>query len=100
MSARGGIIIQSLYLMGKRKVALDGNDKLVLNYYLVEEREVRNKPLYGIQIVQENNPYHSISEYTEPLSYSRNYVSSILDKLIEHNVLVYNLLEIVDDLIV
>lgn len=92
--------MRSLYLMGKKKVALNGNDRLILNYYLVEDREVRNKPLYGIQIVQENNSNHSISEYTEPLSYSKNYVLSILDKLIEHNVLVSNLLEIVDDLIV
>ncbi len=92
--------MQSLYLKGKRTLKLEDNEQVTIKYYLVEEREVRSKPLYGISLVQYSNQDHVVAEYTEPLSYCKVYVEKILDKLIEHSVLVSNFIETVDDLVV
>ncbi|NMB43017.1 MAG: hypothetical protein GX995_02655 [Clostridiales bacterium] len=92
--------MQSLYLKGRKRVRLEDNEEITVDYCLVEEREVRAKPLYGIQIIQYGDSKHAISEYTEPISYSKTYVENILDTLIEHNVLVSTFIETVDSLVV
>lgn len=91
-------IMQSNNLMGKRTVSLENNKHITINYFLVKEDKVR--PLYGIKIVQEYGSSQFLSEYTEPLSYSKSYVENILHKLMDHNVLISNLIETVDDLLV
>lgn len=91
-------IMQSNNFMGKRTVSLENNEHIIINYFLVKEDKVR--PLYGIKIIQEYDSSQFLSEYTEPISYSKPYVVSILHKLMDHNVLISNLLETVDDLIV
>ena len=88
-----------LYLMSKKTVTLDDNARVTLNYCLVEEQEYRNKPLYGIKLIQENTLQQATSEYTEPLSYSKSYVMNILNQLINHDILPSNLNEVVDDLV-
>lgn len=92
--------MQSLYLMGEKVVETCNKEVITIKYCLVEEREVRARPLYGIQIIQTRNSNHAISEYTEPLSHSKRYVNNILNKLIANNVLASSLLETVDDLII
>lgn len=91
--------MKSFHLIGTKIVELDNSEKLTLAYFLVEEHKVRTKPLYGIQIIQDGKSNYSTSEYTEPISNSKSYVLNILNKLINHNVLVSHLLEIVDDLV-
>ena len=90
--------MQSINLIGKRTVVLDNNACVIISYFLVEENKTR--PMYGIKVNQQYDSTQILSEYTEPLSYSKDYVVNILHKLINHNVLISNLLETVDDLIV
>jgi uncharacterized protein DUF6514 len=90
--------MQALYLMGQKKLELENRNMVKLNYYLVEEQKLKGKLLYGIQVAQEK-PNHIVVEYTEPLSYSKEYVLNILHRLINHNVLVSTMLETVDDLV-
>ena len=92
--------MQLFYVKGKKIVKLENNEQITINYCLVEEQEVRSKPLYGIKLIQENGSGPIVSEYTEPLSYSKAYVENILEKLIENNVFISNFIETVDDLVV
>lgn len=91
-------IMQSISLIGKRTVDLDNNVSVIISFFLVEEDKMR--PIYGIKVIQQYDSSQFLSEYTEPLSYSKGYVVKILHKLIDHNVLISNLIETVDDLIV
>ncbi|NLJ90539.1 MAG: hypothetical protein GX323_06510 [Clostridiales bacterium] len=87
-------------MKARKTVRLEGDEEVTIDYCLVEEREVRARPLYGIQLIQYGDSAHAITEYTEPISYSKTYVESILDTLIEHNVLVSTFIETVDNLVV
>lgn len=91
-------IMQDINLIGERTVSLENNKHVTISYFLVKEDKVR--PLYGIKIIQKYDSSRFLSEYTEPLSYSKDYVVNILHKLMDHNVLISNLIETVDDLIV
>lgn len=92
--------MQSLYLIDTKTIMLENNEAVNLIYCLVEERKLRARPIYGIKLFQKNTLNHAVEEYTEPLSYSKSYVMSILDKLIENEVLISNLLQTVDDLVI
>lgn len=89
--------MKSLYLVGKKTVELDGNE-VTLNYCLVEEMKTKGKSLYGIKIFQEE-AHNAMVEYSEPLSYSKDYVLNILSKLIQNKVLISNFIETVDLLV-
>ena len=62
--------MQSLYLIGRKEVELENEEKLTLNYCLVEDREEKPKPLYGIKVIQIHDNDYATSEYTHGISYS------------------------------
>jgi hypothetical protein len=95
-----GGAMEKLYLEGTKTMVLENNTELKLDYYLVEDQKDHEQDimLYGIKIVQhmENN---SESEYTEPISYSKDVVKEMVHKLWYFDVTLTSMLEIVDDLV-
>lgn len=95
-----GGAMEKLYLEGTKTMLLENNKELKLDYYLVEEQKSneQNALLYGIKIVQhmENN---SESEYTDPISYSKDLVKGMVHKLWYYDVTLTSMLEIVDDMV-
>lgn len=91
--------MKNLYVIGEKELALEDKRNVILNYLLVEEYGEISQPLYGIQIIQMNNGFQGICEYTDPISHSKAYVMDILNLLIANHVFASCLIETVDDLI-
>lgn len=92
--------MERLYLEGTKKIVMEDNSELIFDYYLVEECRSYNdnEKLYGIKIFQHMED-HLLVEYTEPVSYSKETVKSMIQKLWENEVTLVTMLEIVDDLV-
>ncbi|MFU0828171.1 MAG: Group-specific protein [Lachnoclostridium sp.] len=92
--------MKKLYLEGTKTLILDDNKQVKLDYYLVEDLRNRGQEisLYGIKIVKHLDDYLE-TEYTEPISYSREIVKEMVRKLWVNGVTITTMLEIVDDLV-
>ena len=92
--------MRKLYLEGTKKIVLEDNKEVKFDYYLVEDNKFYdpNTMLYGIKIVQ-HMENHLITEYSEPISYSRDVVQDMVHKLWKNEVTLSTMLEIVDDLV-
>lgn len=95
-----GRTMKKLYLEGTRTLVLEDNKELKLDYYLVEDHKDFGSQalLYGVKIVEHLENCLQ-SEYSDPLSYSRDYVQNIVHKLWYNEVTLVSMLEIVDDLV-
>jgi uncharacterized protein (DUF2267 family) len=91
-------------LIGERNVKLENQMEMVLKYYLVEgpSKEQgdmdRSIFLYGIKIEKQFGRIVE-SEEVEALSYSKEVVLQLIQKLIECTVTPITLVEVVDELI-
>jgi hypothetical protein len=92
--------MRKLYLEGTKTMVLEDNKELKLDYYLVEDFKDHGQDimLYGIKIVQHMDDYLA-TEYTDPISYSRDVVKEMVHKLWSNEVTLVSMLEIVDDLV-
>lgn len=92
--------MKKLFLEGTKTLVLEDNKEVKLDYYLVEENKHCGQPayLYGIKIVKHLEDYLE-TEYTEPISYSRDFVKEIVHKLWHNGVTLVSMFEIVDDLV-
>jgi hypothetical protein len=95
-----GRIMKKLYLEGTKTLIMEDNKEVKLDYFLVEECKDRGQQvlLYGIKIVKHLESYLE-TEYTEPISYSRDDVKNMVHKLWKNEVTLVSMLEIVDDMI-
>lgn len=88
-----------LYLECSKTIVQDNNKELQLEYYLVEEnRKDWEDSAYGIKIIQHGD-LSTDSEYTEPISYSKEIVEKMVRVLWVNTVTPTSMLEIVDDLV-
>ncbi len=92
--------MRKLYLEGTKKLVMEDNKEVQLDYYLVEDYKDRGQviSLYGIKIVKHMDSYLE-TEYTEPISYSRDIVKDMVHKLCDNGVTLVSMFEIVDDLV-
>lgn len=92
--------MRKLYLEGTKTMVLEDNKELTLDYYLVEDYKDRRQDvmLYGIKIVQHMEDYLE-TEYTEPISYSKDVVKEMVHKLWCNGVTLVTMFEVVDDLV-
>jgi hypothetical protein len=92
--------MKKLFLEGTKTIVLEDNQEVKLDYYLVEDHKYQGQQtlLYGIKIVEHLGDYLE-TEYTEPISYSRDFVKEIVHKLWNNEVTLVSMFEIVDDLI-
>lgn len=92
--------MRKLYLEGTKRMMLEDNKEVQLDYYLVEDFKDRGHDisLYGIKIVRHLEDYLE-TEDTEPISYSRDIVKDMVHKLWNNEVTLVTMLEIVDDLV-
>jgi len=92
--------MKKLYLEGTNTMLLEDNKEVKLDYYLVEDyKECRQQVLlYGIKIVKHLEDYLE-TEYTDPISNSRDLVKEMVHKLWYNGVTLISMLEIVDDLV-
>lgn len=92
--------MKKLYLEGTKTLIMEDNKELKLDYYLVEDHKEFGQQtlLYGIKIVKHLEDCLE-TEYTEPISYSRDFVKEIVHKLWNNDVTLVSMLEIVDDLV-
>lgn len=92
--------MKKLYLEGTKTMILEDNKEVQLDYYLVEDYKDRGQDisLYGIKIVKHLENYLE-TEYTDPISYSRDIVKEMVHKLWYNGVTIVSMLEIVDDLV-
>ncbi len=92
--------MRKLYLEGTKTMLLEDNKEIQFDYYLVEDyKDCRQDiTLYGIKIVQHLEDYLE-TEYTDPISYSRDLVKEMVHKLWRNGVTLVSMLEIVDDLV-
>lgn len=92
--------MRKLYLEGTKTIVLEDNKEVKFDYYLVEDYKNRGQDimLYGIKIVQ-HMENHLVTEYTEPISYSRDVVKNMVHTLWNNEVTLVTMLEIVDDLV-
>ncbi len=92
--------MRKLYLEGTKIMIMEDNKEVQLDYYLVEDYKDRGQDisLYGIKIVKHLENYME-TEYTDPISYSREIVKEIAHKLWDNGVTLISMLEIVDDLV-
>jgi hypothetical protein len=92
--------MRKLYLEGTKTMKMEDNKEVQLDYYLVEDFRDRGQDisLYGIKIVKHLEEYLE-TEYTEPISYSRDVVKDMVHKLWDNGVTLVTMLEIVDDLV-
>lgn len=92
--------MKKLYLEGTKTLILEDKKEIKLDYYLVEEFQDRGKEisLYGIKIVKHLENCLE-TEYTEPISYSKDIVKEIVHKLWNNGVTIITMLEVVDDLV-
>lgn len=92
--------MRKLYLEGTKTMVMEDNKEVQLDYYLVEDFKDRGQDisLYGIKIVKHLEDYLE-TEYTEPISYSRDIVENMVHKLWNNGVTLVSMLEIVDDLV-
>ena len=92
--------MRKLYLEGTKTMMLEDNKEVQLDYYLVEDFKDRGQDisLYVIKIVKHLEDYLE-TEYTEPISYSRDIVKDMVHKLWNNGVTLVTMLEIVDDLV-
>ncbi len=92
--------MRKLYLEGTKRMMLEDNKEVQLDYYLVEDFKDRGQDisLYGIKIVRHLEDYLE-TEDTEPISYSRDIVKDMVHKLWNNEVTLVTMLEIVDDLV-
>lgn len=99
--------MERLFLEGIKTLYLENEQELHLEYYLVEElREeamniswsCKDSSLYGIRIM-ETDGEEIRTEYTNPISYSYDYVKPMVHLLWKNDVTISTMLEIVDDLI-
>ncbi len=92
--------MKKLYLEGTKTIILEDDKEIKLDYYLVEDYKERGQQVlsYGIKIVKHMENYLE-TEYTDPISYSRDIVKGIVHKLWHNEVTLISMLEIVDDLV-
>ncbi len=92
--------MKKLFLEGTKTLVLEDNKEVILDYYLVEDYKYgeRQALLYGIKIVKHLGDCLE-TEYTEPISYSRDIVKEIVHKLWHNEVTLVSMCEIVDDLV-
>lgn len=92
--------MKKLFLEGTKTLVLEDNKEVTFDYYLVEESKNCGQPalLYGIKIVKHLEDYLE-TEYTEPISYSRDLVKKIVHILWHNEVTLISMFEIVDDLV-
>jgi hypothetical protein len=92
--------MNKLYLEGTRTMILEDNREMQLDYYLVEEcREYGQQTLlYGVKIVKHVEDWLE-TEYSDPISYSKDLVKEIIHKLWYNEVTLITMLEVVDDLV-
>jgi hypothetical protein len=92
--------MKKLYLEGTKTLMLDNDKEVKLEYYLVEDCKDFGQQvlLYGIKIVKHLENYLE-TEYTDPISYSRDFVKEVVHKLCSNEVTIVSMLEVVDDLI-
>lgn len=92
--------MKKLYLEGTKLITMDDQKEVKFDYYLVEDNRgcEHNKILYGIKIVQHMEDC-LVTEYTDPISYSRDLVKGMVNKLYRNEVTITTMLEIVDDLV-
>lgn len=88
-----------LYFEGSQTIVQDDNKEIKLEYYLVEEEnDERNNNAYGIKVVQcckESDCY----EYTEPLSYDREIIETMVHTLKDNTVTATTMLDVIEDLV-
>lgn len=92
--------MEKLYFEGTKILNLEDNSEVKLDYYLVEELKECNHQasLYGIKIVKHLESYLE-TEYTEPISHSKDIVKKMVHKLWSNEVTLVSMLEIVDDMV-
>lgn len=92
--------MKKLYLEGTKIMVLEDKKEVKLDYYLVEDYKDRGQPLlsYGIKIVKHLENCLE-TEYTDPISYSKDLVKEIVHKLWHNEVTIVSMLEVVDDLV-
>jgi hypothetical protein len=92
--------MRKLYLEGTKTMVMEDNKEIQLDYYLVEDFKDRGQDisLYGIKIVKHLENYLE-TEDTEPISYSKDIVKHMVQKLWDNGVTLITMLEIVDDLV-
>ncbi len=91
--------MEKLYLEGRKVLLLENQKEIQLDYYLVEEyKKSNNKALYGIRIM-EHLDGNLLTEYTQPISESKDKVKFIVHKLWDNEVTLVTMLEVADDLI-
>ncbi len=92
--------MRKLYLEGTKIMVMEDNKEVQLDYYLVEDFKERGQDisLYGIKIVKHLENCLE-TEYTDPISYSRDIVKDMVHKLWYNGVTLVSMLEIVDDLV-
>ncbi len=92
--------MKKLYLEGTKTMIMEDSKEVQLDYYLVEDYKDRGQDisLYGIKIVKHLDDYLE-TEYTDPISYSRDIVKEMVHKLWYNGVTLVTMLEIVDDLV-
>ena len=92
--------MKKLYLEGTNTMLLEDNKEVKLDYYLVEDyKECRQQVLlYGIKIVKHLENYLE-TEYTDPISNSRDLVKEMVHKLWHNGVTLISMFEIVEDLV-
>ena len=92
--------MRKLYLEGTKTMIMEDNKEVQLDYYLVEDYKDRGQDisLYGIKIVKHLDDCLE-TEYTDPISYSRDIVKEMVHKLWNNGVTLVSMLEIVDDLV-
>ena len=96
--------MKDITLAGTRTVKYGKNKSMKLMYYFVEEYRGHNykNPLYGIRIVKctkQKGKLVKEQEYTGPVSYSKELVWQMMEKMMGNLVTPYSMLEIVDDFI-
>lgn len=89
-----------LYLEGSQRIIQEDKKEYVLEYYLVEENSKygKDESVYGIKIIQYSVLAEN-SDYTAPISYSKDLVKQIIHTLWANSVTLTSMIEIVDELI-
>ncbi|TCT14306.1 hypothetical protein EDC18_106104 [Natranaerovirga pectinivora] len=95
----------SMYLEGSKKIALEKDKKLEIEYYITENNQYIAEQLinvYGIKIINKiydkGNIYYEV-ESVKKISYSKDLIQRLLSKLINHLVTPVCMIEIIDELI-
>lgn len=96
--------MKNMYLIGTREIEDSLKHSMKLEYYLIEDfgKQDKEVPVYGICIKKlfvENGKELEEQETTEGLSYSKEIVMQMIDKLISNSVTPVSMVEIVDNLI-